>query len=455
MGYFGKKPTDIPLNANDLKAGVIDFSKFPTGLFEKTTTYTATGSVSATDQGLCLVDATSGSIILTLPAANSSTTYALKYKFIRIDNTTANTVTIQRAGSDTIDGVATSVRLNGIGDYESLQSNMSNGWRSDEDRYNYNVGRKNAIINGNFDIWQRNTTFTNPSNGAYTADRWLYMADGTPGNHTVTRQSFTLGQTSVPGEPVYFIRLDVTATSGSTSYHGLAQRIESVRSFAGKTIVVSFYAKASGNITITPYVTQNFGGSSPVDAIGSAISITTSWSKYQSIFNVASISGKTLGSNDNLEISFRMDDTVQTLDIAQVQVEEGSVATNFERRTFADELKLCQRYYEKSFALETAPAQNVGVATGETTPMAGKAAATAQFGDISFKTSKRAVPATITTYNPAAANAQVRDITASVDCSAVATANASIRGFRVTATGNASTAVGNILGIHWTAEAEL
>jgi hypothetical protein len=65
----------------------------------------------------------------------------------------------------------------------------------------------------------------------------------------------------------------------------------------------------------------------------------------------------------------------------------------------------------------------------------------------------RAAP-TVTTYNPAAANAQVRDFTAAADCSAAAT-TAHPNGILVSCTGNAGTAVGGALGVHLTAESEL
>ena len=38
-----------------------------------------------------------------------------------------------------------------------------------------------------------------------------------------------------------------------------------------------------------------------------------------------------------------------TVDIAQVQVELGKVATPFEHRSYGEELALCQRYYQKSY----------------------------------------------------------------------------------------------------------
>jgi hypothetical protein len=64
-----------------------------------------------------------------------------------------------------------------------------------------------------------------------------------------------------------------------------------------------------------------------------------------------SIAGKTLGTNNNhftgLVITLPAS-KVYTLDLAQVQLEEGSQATTFEQRFVGDELRLCQRYYETS-----------------------------------------------------------------------------------------------------------
>ena len=60
------------------------------------------------------------------------------------------------------------------------------------------AGIKNYLINGGFRLWQRGTSFT--SNDAYGADRWKH-ANG-DGTGTTSRQSFTLGQTIVPGASI-------------------------------------------------------------------------------------------------------------------------------------------------------------------------------------------------------------------------------------------------------------
>ncbi len=72
------------------------------------TTITATATLATTQCGLLLVDATAGNITLTLPASGPATDDAF-YNLRRIDST-ANVVTVQRAGADTVEG-GTSITL--------------------------------------------------------------------------------------------------------------------------------------------------------------------------------------------------------------------------------------------------------------------------------------------------------------------------------------------------------
>ena len=136
------------------------------------------------------------------------------------------------------------------------------------------------------------------------------------------------------------------------------QRIEGVRTFAGQTVTVSFYAKAAASITLPKIdLQQNFGtGGSPSASVTNTIvtnlSIGTTSTKYIFTVTLPSISGKTLGSDNNdmlvLDILLPLNTTF-TFDIAQVQVEAGPVATPFERRPIGTELALCQRYFQSGF----------------------------------------------------------------------------------------------------------
>jgi hypothetical protein len=227
------------------------------------------------------------------------------------------------------------------------------------------AGMRNAIINGNFDIWQRGTSFTD---SGYGVDRWGHGRIGT--THTVTRQSFTLGQTAVPNEPTYFCRTAVTSVAGAGNTSQLWQRVEDVRTFAGQQVTVSFWAKVDATKNISIELIQYFGtGGSPsaeVTSIGvTKVSVGTSWQKVTVTTTLPSISGKTLGTDGDHHIALiiwfdagsdfnaRTDTLGQqsgTFDIAQVQVEPGPVATPFERRPIGTELALCQRYYESGTA---------------------------------------------------------------------------------------------------------
>ena len=213
------------------------------------------------------------------------------------------------------------------------------------------IGRKNAIINGNFDIWQRGTSFTGSK---YTSDRWDVVASGT-GTTTTSQQAFTLGQTDVPNEPKYYLRIAKSSgVSGATGGDVLTQKVESVRTFAGQTATLSFYAKASEATTIDFFLKQHFGtGGSPssdVDHTPTGVSVTTSWQKFTVTQAFTSISGKTIGSNndDYLELIMRIDNgSNASVDFAQVQWEKGSVATDFERQHPGDILLQCRRYFHK------------------------------------------------------------------------------------------------------------
>ena len=222
---------------------------------------------------------------------------------------------------------------------------------------------RNKIINGNFDIWQRGTSFTA---SGYTCDRWRLDTFGGAGT-TLTRQAFTLGQTDVPDNPEYYLRAVTTTDSSADAGTILSQRIEDVKTFAGQTITVSFYAKADAVKNINIELRQDFGsGGSPSSQIAATtpqkFALSTTWTKYTKTFSIASISGKTIGTSrgDYLRLAFWLDagsdydsrtntlgNQAGTFEFAQVQVEKGSSASVFEEKTkTATELD-CFRYYQQ------------------------------------------------------------------------------------------------------------
>lgn len=211
----------------------------------------------------------------------------------------------------------------------------------------------NAVINGGFDIWQRGTSFT--ANPTYTADRWFSIYDGSGSTRAITQQTHTPGSAPVSGEESqYFLRYSQSVAGTGGTYSAFTTRIEDVRTFAGKTVTLSFYAKAASTLTFlqAPILDQVFGsgGSAHVETPITVSSIGTSWVRYSYSVTLPSIAGKTIGSGSYLAITFYMPtNTTFTLDIDNVQLEAGSVATPFKRNapSLQAELAACQRYYRK------------------------------------------------------------------------------------------------------------
>jgi len=213
------------------------------------------------------------------------------------------------------------------------------------------VAGKNKLINGDFGVWQRGTTFTSPATNSYTADRWVTNQDGS-GTVTVSQQSFTAGTAPVAGyESPFFLRQAVTA-AGTTTFFQMSQKIEDVRTFANQTVTFSFWAKADSSRSGLVYWEQNFGsgGSATVQSsVFPAPALTTSWQRFTYTFTLPSISGKTIGTGSCLIFYIRNGGTVSgaNLDIWGAQLEAGSVATPFQTATgtVQGELAACQRYY--------------------------------------------------------------------------------------------------------------
>ena len=214
------------------------------------------------------------------------------------------------------------------------------------------LANRNRIINGNFDVWERGTSFAGVTATGYQADRWeVQPAAGC--TMTITRQAFTAGQTDVPYEPTYFLRTDIT-TAGSANAE-ISQKIEDVRTFAGQTVVASFYAKSTtGTQTLNCRFHQDFGsgGSTRVTTGIAAKVLTSSWQKFSFTLTLGSVSGKTIGSSSWLGFNFYWanSDTANDVDLAQVQVEAGSTVTPFEYKSIGQEFAACQRYYQNSYS---------------------------------------------------------------------------------------------------------
>jgi len=232
-----------------------------------------------------------------------------------------------------------------------------------------NVGPfKNRIINGGMDVWQRGTSFTSINNTVtYGADRWFAFT--TSG----TAQARILQNGSVPSGFAYSLALGRASGNTAISQQFICQCIESanVLGLAGQSVTLSFYAKAGANYsggsisvilssgTASDQSSATFsagpctGYTGNATVINTTQSINTTWTRY-SFTGTVSASALELG----LGIGYTPTGTAGADDniyITGVQLEAGSVATPFERRSFGDELARCQRYYEKTYNVTTAP----------------------------------------------------------------------------------------------------
>lgn len=148
------------------------------------------------------------------------------------------------------------------------------------------------------------------------------------------------------------------------------------------------------------------------------------------------------------------------LKVNSISLQQGSIPTHPAAMSLGEVLAICQQYYEKSFALSTVPAQNVGVNTGEfifNNIVGGSALQSS--GSIQYKVNKYVIPSVsgLVLYNPSAANAQVRNETIAADCISTAIASSSVNSFALNT--NAGTGIGAVvgdrLGIHWSSDARL
>jgi len=241
---------------------------------------------------------------------------------------------------------------------------------------------KNRIINGAMEIDQRNAgasvAASNASTVTYTLDRWPYYAD--------VSSKFTVQQNAGSvTPPVGFVNyLGVTSSSaysvGASERFVIQHRIEGLNiadlawgTASAKTITISFWIRSS--------LTGTFGGALRNSAANRSypftytISSANTW-EQKSITIAGDTTGTWLTTNGNgiiISIGLGVGSTYSgtagswvagnyqsatgatsvvgtngaTLYITGVQLEAGSVATEFERRPYTTELQLAQRYFAR------------------------------------------------------------------------------------------------------------
>ena len=214
--------------------------------------------------------------------------------------------------------------------------------------------KRNRIINGNMQIWQRATTATgNYSTGyAYTTvDRWAIYS---PNSSTTVSQS-----TSVPTGFQYSVKVQRPSGSTATGSIQLGQCIESLNCYdlAAQTDTLSFWAKAGANFsgsslgltiptgTVADQGIANYASWTGLTyPLNTTTAITTTWTKYT--FTVTFGAGVL---EANVQFNYIPTGTAGADDavyITGVQLEVGTKATPYEMQIYSDQLAQCQRYYQ-------------------------------------------------------------------------------------------------------------
>ena len=269
-------------------------------------------------------------------------------KKVQIDNLLAGG-TISNFTSTGIDDNATSTAITiDASENVSLVGTLTGTVLNDSDG-NVRSGRKNLIINGGFDVWQRGTSGF--GHNVYSADRW--REDFNTGNGVaISKHNISSGgETGLPLGFTSAFKYALTVGSGSGSgLHDVRQKIELPKRFEGQTFTLSYYVKASSSCTVSNRriylvnVTNPFSGASLP-----SLSVTTTWQKVTDTFTFGTSSTAVYSSSSFLDLVLSAP-VATSVDIdyyiTGVQLELGSVATDFEHRSYGEELALCQRYYQ-------------------------------------------------------------------------------------------------------------
>ena len=239
---------------------------------------------------------------------------------------------------------------------------------------------KNLVINGAMKVAQRGTSFTSVTATAYHLDRFQYNLNGTVGAATVTQNTVTdlAGFTKS-------LKVDCTTADASLAasdrltlrYAFEGQDLQQVAkgTSSAKQLTLSFYIKATKTGT---QIVELFDHDNTRHCAKSVtISQSNTWEK-KTITYPADTTGALDNDNANsISIFFgiacgtdftsvtlatawaantnanrfvgqvnHFDNTANNFEITGAQLEVGSVATDFEHRSFAQELALCQRYYQ-------------------------------------------------------------------------------------------------------------
>jgi hypothetical protein len=214
------------------------------------------------------------------------------------------------------------------------------------------AGRKNLILNGSMQISQRGdyTSATAITNGTFYLDRFRPYRNGVDA---------TVQQTDVTINGVNKKAMKVAATTTSSGYIGFYQTMELQNIPVGETLTVSCWVRS--NNSNTRFRSNDFRG---VSVDGNAFTNDGNWEKVTWTFDSSSTTqDPTLWvmTYDAGAVSVTSGDYIE---VADFQLEVGSVATDFEHRSYGEILADCQRYYYSITASDVIGSRIDGLANG-------------------------------------------------------------------------------------------
>lgn len=350
--------------------------------------------------------------------------------------------------------------------------------------FSQNTKHRNAIIGGDFNAnpWQRGTSFSSWSSG-YTADRFKWFSSPTA---VVTISQDTSDVPSVALASRYVnacLKIACTTSVSSVTSGDIAIMTYFVEGYdwtrlAQRPFTLSFMIKATvpgiyciglrtsaGDRSIVKEYTINSANtwerktiSFPASPSGGTWSYTSGLGVS---LNFIFLAGATYATTPGSWVSANalstsnqvngMSSTSNVIRIADIQLEEGGFATPFEGRSISDELLLCQRYYEKSYDQGVNPATLT--TSGVVVFPAQYTSGTGSIYRNLFAALKRAQP-TMTIFNPQAAGNAVRNLNQGTACTTNTPEYIGTSGFTMLCSGASSTAVGDVMGFHFTADAD-
>lgn len=253
---------------------------------------------------------------------------------------------------------------NGVQIYYSLSSGI----------LDLNANDDNLVIDGDFQLpyqdYQYNGTAGDPEYSEYT---WIYTNSGL--DYEVALYLFDIDQTDVPNNPKRYMQILTQGISAASDFFRVSYCIEDLFTTYGLYLTLSFYARITPGAGLTNDTFSTSFTIKETNAIDRTTginvqkhSLTEEWQKFTTTFQVPEITTEIEPYPNNQESSLILniwanagsDYDIETnglghtaadvaIEIADIRIERGSIATQFQRKPISDTYQLYERRYESSY----------------------------------------------------------------------------------------------------------